>query len=88
MTITEGERVAVLEANMQNIEKRMQGIEVSLNILNGKVDTFIKLISDGYVSTATFNEYKKSRLLERILIILVTAAISGLVAFVLRANNV
>lgn len=78
--IEDGERLAILETNMTNIDKRLSGLETSMSALHGKFD----LISQNYVAKATFDEYKKNKWLERILIVLATTVISGLVAFFLR----
>lgn len=89
MTKTEdGERIATLEANMANIDQKLKVIENSMLSLHTKVDTFMKVITDNYVAKDTFEEYKKNKWLERIIIILVTGIISGLIAFFLRENKI
>lgn len=84
----DGERLATLEANMANIDDKLKTIENSMLSLHAKVDTFMKVITDNYVAKDTFEEYKKNKWLERIIIILVTGIISGLIAFFLRENKV
>lgn len=79
-----GERLATLEAQMYNVTEKMNNMENSMQALHGKMDTITKLITEKYVSKDTFEEYKKSRWLERIITMLVTAAVTGLVAFYLR----
>ena len=85
---TEGEKIATLEANMINIDRRLTSIEESVASLHGKYDAFMKIITESYVAKETFEEYKRNRTLERIITILATATISGLVAFFLREFNV
>jgi len=80
----DGERLVALETNMGNIEKRLAGIESSMSALHGKFD----LISNSYVAKETFEEYKKNRWMDRVIVALVTAIVSGLVAFFLRENNI
>lgn len=87
-TKTDGEAIAVLEANMTNIDKRLIAIETSMTSLHGKVDTFSKVLMENYVAKATFEEYKKNKWMERIIIVLITTAISGLVAFFLRESGI
>lgn len=79
----EGERVAVLEANMININERLKGIEESMANLNGKFD----LITQNYVAKETFEEFKKNRWLERVVTILMTALIAGLVEYFLTGRH-
>lgn len=78
------ERLATLEANMTNIDARLKHLEGSMEQLHGKFD----LLTQNYVAKDTFEEYKKNKWLERFLTILVTALISGLVAFFLRTNHI
>ena len=92
---TEQERLAILETNMKNIDTKMNGIENSLKELNGKVDAFIRLITDGFVSQATFNEFQntqrerdKNKLLTNILWGITASVITGLIAFFLRENRI
>ena len=78
------ERLATLEANMSNIDARLKGLESSMGQLHGKFD----LLTQNYVAKETFEEYKKNKWLERIVTVLITAIISGLIAFFLREANV
>lgn len=79
-----GERLAVLENQVHNIDTKINSIETSMKELHGKFD----IITTNYVAKETFEEYKKNKWLERILLILVTAILSGLVAFFLREAKV
>ena len=63
----------------------------SIQQLHGKFDDFTKVISENYTATATFEQFKetikekdKNKWMERILIILITATITGLVAYFFR----
>jgi len=96
------QNIAVLTSNMQNIDKRLDGIEEGVGTLNKKIDMFTDLLTKNYVPIITFQEYKiaqnkifqeymarqelkdKNKWLERIILVLVTTVISGLVAFFLR----
>lgn len=78
------ERLAVLETNMTNIDNRLKGLESSMGQLHGKFD----LLTQNYVAKETFEEYKKNKWLERTVTVLVTALISGLVAFFLRESGI
>lgn len=86
--IKDGERLAALETNMENVQDKLNTMENSIQGLHGKFDSFINTITTNYVVKDTFEEWKKNRWLERIVIIIITAIISGLIAFFLRANNV
>lgn len=88
MTATNtGERLVAVETKMNNINDKMNGLENSMLSLHGKIDTFTKLITENYVAKETFDEYKKNRWMDRIITILLTALITGLVAFFLRENK-
>jgi UDP-2,3-diacylglucosamine pyrophosphatase LpxH len=78
------ERISFLEAKMEDINRRLQSMDASIKLLHGKFD----IITTSYVAKDTFNEYKKNRWLERMLIVLVTAIISGLIAFTFRELGV
>lgn len=81
---TNNERLAIVETEMRSVKEKMGRIEESLGALHGKFD----LLTQTYVAKETFEEYKKNRWLERIVVILVTAIISGLVTFVLREKGI
>lgn len=80
----DGEKIVALETEMKNIDSRMEKLEKSIQELHGKFD----LITTNYVHKDTFEEYKKNKWLERIITILVTAILSGLVAFFLHSQGV
>jgi hypothetical protein len=82
------ERLAVLETEVKTVIKDMANLKTSIDALHGKFDSFAILVSSSYVAKDTFEEWKKNRWYERVLIILCTAIISGLVAFFLRENGV
>lgn len=80
----EGERLATLET-------KTNAIENSLHELHGKFDDFTKVISENYVAKSTFEQFKetqkekdKNKGLERVIIVLVTTVIAGLVGFFFR----
>lgn len=83
----EGERLAVLETQVGNVQTKINSIENSIQSLHGKFDLFTKMLTDNYVAKETFDEYKKGRWMDRIIVVLITAVISGLVAFFLRENG-
>ena len=83
----EGERLAVVETQITSLTNKINGIENSMSNLHGKFDTLTKMLTENYVAKETFEEYKKNRGMERIITILITAAITGLVAFFLRENK-
>lgn len=80
----DGERLAVLEADMKNIEKRLDSIEQSVVALHGKFD----LITQNYVTKETFEENKKNKWLERVVTIIVVAVITGLIGVFLRSKGI
>lgn len=87
-TKPDGERLATLETKVNGITEKTNAIENSVHELHGKFDDFTKIISENYVAKDTFDQYKetmkekdKNKWLERVLTILITAAITGLVAF-------
>ena len=79
-----GERLATLETEVKNIQTGMTELKTSVDSLHGKFDVFIQ----NYVAKDTFEEYKKNKWLERILLIIITAGISGLIAFFLREYRI
>lgn len=79
----DAERMAILETNMTNIDNRLKSLENSMGMLHGKFD----LLTQNYVAKDTFEEYKKNKWLERAVTVLITAFISGLVAFFLREKG-
>lgn len=88
MQKNDGERLAILETQVLTIDIKINSIEKSIESLHNKFDILSKMMTDNYVAKETFEEYKKNKLLERILTIIVTAIITGLVAFFLRVNNI
>ena len=77
----DGERLAVLENQMTSVGKKIDGLDISVQSLHTKMDTLVTTFHENFVTKGEFDEWKKSRLMERILSILVTAIITGLVAF-------
>lgn len=84
MTKRNDERLAVLETEVKNLSVKINGVENSVQSLHGKFDVFSTTITQNYVAKETFNEYKKNRLLERVLTVLGTAILTGLVAYFFR----
>lgn len=91
MARTTGESIVELQTQMQDIDRRLTSLDTSIKSLHSKFDE----LKQNYVPQSTFNEYKisqkekeKNRWLEIIITVLVTAVVSGLVAFFLRANGV
>lgn len=82
------ERLGILETQMVSLEKKVDDVDKSISNLHLKIDGLVTTLSDKYVSKDTFDEWKKNRWLERMLIIIVTAALSGLIAFFLRENRI
>ena len=82
--MTDGERLAVVETQINILTGKINSVENSIQSLHGKIDTFTKIITENYVAISTFDEWKKNRWLERILTILITAVLMGLVGFFLR----
>ena len=88
MTRSSEEKIAVLETNMSNIERRLTGIENSMSGLHSKVDSYMTLTTKSYVAKETFEEYKKNRRLEQALAFVLGAIITGLVALAFREMGV
>ena len=91
----DGERLASMETEVKNLGGKLNGMENSMASLHGKVDAFTKLLADKYMTTATFEQYKetvkeheKNDLLQKIILVIVTAVITGLIAFFLRELQV
>lgn len=82
------ERLGIMETELKNVIKDMGNLKASVDSLHGKFDAFAVLVSSSYVSKETFDEWKKNRWLERILIVLATGTISALIAFFLRENRI
>lgn len=82
--MTDGEKIASIEAKMEGIDRRLNSIDDNMKQLNAKFD----LITSSYVHKDTFDEYKKNKWLERVIVVLVTAILSGLVAFFLHEAGV
>ena len=75
------ERLAVLENQMQNVSKKIDAVDLSISALHSKVDTLVTTFHENFVSKGEFEQWKKSRNLERITMVLVTAIITALVTF-------
>ena len=88
MAVRAGERLAVVENQMTTINKKMDALDSSVGALHTKIDTLVTTFHENFVSKGEFEEWKKNRWYERTLIIILTAAITGLVAFFLRQNGV
>lgn len=88
MAQPDGERLATMEAEVKNTNLRLSELEKSVQGLHGKFDTLTKILTENYVAKDTFEEFKKNKWLERVLIVLVTTMVSGLVAFFLREAGV
>lgn len=82
------ERLATLENQVDNLQTSVTELKTSVDLLHGKFDAFLKIIMENYVAKETFDEYKRSKWLERLLIIIITAIISGLIAYFLRQYKV
>ena len=82
------DKVIAMEVEVKNLQTGVDIINNSMRELHGKFDNFSTTITQNYVSRDTFEEYKKNRMLERIIVIMITAVITGLIAFFLRENNV
>lgn len=84
----EGERLAVLETEVKNIGDKVNNVENSVQALHGKVDGFITLMTEKFVAVSTFEQYKetvevqkKAKNLERLLWIIGTAIVTGLISY-------
>jgi|SRR3990167_6168636 len=87
----DGERLTALEVESKNIIEKVNNIENSVQSLHGKFDSFSEMISKNYIAVATFDQYKqtvvekeKNKNMDRLLWIIITAAITGLIAYFLR----
>lgn len=87
----EGERLAALEVETKNVVSKVNSVENSLQGLHGKVDNLTKVLAENYVAKDTLEQYKetqkekeKNKNMDRFIWILVTALITGLIAFFLR----
>ena len=88
IAIKDGERLASMETEVKNMGGKLNTMENSIQGLHGKFDAFSALVSTNYVPKSTFDEYKRtsdekgrSAWLERIILIITTAAIGGLVGY-------
>lgn len=84
----DGERLAKMEVEVKNIQDSMKSMNSSVEGLHAKFDTLTTMITTNYVAKETFEEWKKNKWIERILTILVTAIIMGLVAYFFRYNKI
>ena len=84
----DGERLAAMEVEVKNIQNSMSTMSTSVEALHGKFDALTSMITTNYVAKETFEEWKKNRLMERILTIIVTAIIVGLIGFFFRENRI
>ncbi len=84
----DGERLAALETDMKNVNSQMNALGKSVEALHGKFDTLSQMITTNYVAKETFEEYKKNKWLERIITILVTGIIMGLIGVFLREKGI
>lgn len=84
---TDGERLAVLETQSIALNKKLDVLDASIGGLHTKMDGLLTTLSSNFVSKGEFEEWKKARSLERILIILVTSAITGLVSFFIQKGG-
>lgn len=73
---------------MLSMNKKMDAIDLSMSALHAKMDTLVSTFHENFVSKGEFDEWKKNRVLERIVLVLVTAAISGLISFFLREKGI
>ncbi len=87
----DGERIASMEVQVKNLSEKINSVENSVHELHGKFDTFQNTIIKQMVSVEAFDEYKKAEdvrrkngKLEKLIYILITAIITGLVAFFFR----
>jgi predicted nuclease with TOPRIM domain len=91
----DGERIASMEVEVKNLSEKVNSVENSVHELHGKFDVFQNTIIKSMVSNEAFTEYKKSEeirrkngRLEKLIYILVTAIVAGLVAFFFREMGV
>lgn len=77
----DGERLAVLENQMTGVSKKVDALDISIQSLHIKMDTLVSTFHENFVSKGEFDEWKKNRVLERILIILVSSVIGALITF-------
>lgn len=92
---SDNERLAIVETQLTGITGKTNSIENSVKELHGKFDNFSKVISENYVAKDTFEQYKKTqeqreknRWMDRLLTIIITAVITGLIAYFLRRGGV
>lgn len=76
---TDGERLAVLEEQSKELKVSVDKTNASIISLHTKFDGLASTLSEKYVSKDTFEEFKKTKLLERILTVLITSTVTGLV---------
>jgi septal ring factor EnvC (AmiA/AmiB activator) len=89
----DGERLATLEAQTQNITEKVNNIESSMQALHGKFDLLNKVIAENYVAKDTLEQLKqtllekeKNKVLERLLWIVTTTIITSIIAFYLNTT--
>ena len=85
---SDGERLAVLEEKVDAITKKIGQVEISITGLHTKMDAFILTLSREYVSVTVFDEYKKSRTLDRLLTVVATATITGLISYFISRGGI
>lgn len=81
--VNDGERLAALEVEMRNLQTGIDMANKSVDALHVKFDS----LQGSYVSKGEFEEWKRSRWLERLLMILTTAVITTLVAYALGGKR-
>ena len=83
----DGERLAFLEATMTGVNKKLDALDMLMSTLHIKMDTLTTTFNDNFVAKREFEEWKRSRSIERVVLILFTAIISSLVTFWVYQNN-
>lgn len=78
-----GERLAALEADVQNVQKNQDTMQKSIDSLHGKFDLLQQMLGTNYVAKDTFEEYRKNRWLERVVVALITAVLSLMVGLII-----
>ena len=77
----DGERLAKLEVEIKNLQNGMDMSNKSMEGLHGKFDMLLNTLSTNYVAKDTFEEYKKNKWLERVVTVIISASITGLISF-------
>jgi hypothetical protein len=86
LTQSDIERLAVLESEMNSLDKKVDAVDKNVSSLHTKVDTLVSTFHENFVSKGEFDAWKQNRIMERILTVLVTTIITVLISWFIQLN--